>query len=472
MEVISAQTSNGAKQWLSELGLEEPSLVRHLDNLFLPPTSQLQNLKGYNSQLNYGLSGSYLNAKQRDTPTSMNHFSSCTGFPSEWEALLNSTERPAKIPKTSAWDVSSMNQLSSNSLNHQPLVPLIFNQNKQQQQQSHMQQQQQQHQTHHQQQQAQQHHQQNQFNQLFTPNQQQLMCQGIDGFVASLPKLSDDLVAPRTPTMEIGGSQVLGGGAALDGCTTSDVLSAEAVSSTCNRDSSPISDPFRGTKRKQEFFPSPVVDMRVQRHQQQPPVVVANTVATRAPSPPNKGSGHTQDHIMAERKRREKLSQRFIALSAIVPGLKKMDKASVLGDAIKYVKSLQEKVQKLEEQTPKKNACSIAVVKSSKGSAGSEAEAGGGDSEVVQSVETPDIEARVNDKNILVKMHAEMKIGSVAKCISELEKLHLIVMNVNILSFTSTSVDLTLTAQTEDGHEITADEIVSTLQNFFRTLSQ
>lgn len=38
--------------------------------------------------------------------------------------------------------------------------------------------------------------------------------------------------------------------------------------------------------------------------------------STRLPQP--------QDHIMAERKRREKLSQRFIALSAIVPGLKKV----------------------------------------------------------------------------------------------------------------------------------------------------
>ncbi|KAJ6777356.1 SYMBIOTIC AMMONIUM TRANSPORTER [Salix koriyanagi] len=53
----------------------------------------------------------------------------------------------------------------------------------------------------------------------------------------------------------------------------------------------------------------------------------------------------SQDHIIAERKRREKLSQRFIALSAVVPGLKKMDKASVLGDAIKYLKQLQDKVQ-------------------------------------------------------------------------------------------------------------------------------
>jgi hypothetical protein len=33
---------------------------------------------------------------------------------------------------------------------------------------------------------------------------------------------------------------------------------------------------------------------------------------------------NAQDHIIAERKRREKLSQRFIALSAIVPGLKKV----------------------------------------------------------------------------------------------------------------------------------------------------
>ena len=32
----------------------------------------------------------------------------------------------------------------------------------------------------------------------------------------------------------------------------------------------------------------------------------------------------SQDHIIAERKRREKLSQRFIALSAVVPGLKKV----------------------------------------------------------------------------------------------------------------------------------------------------
>lgn len=39
-------------------------------------------------------------------------------------------------------------------------------------------------------------------------------------------------------------------------------------------------------------------------------------------------ASNNQEHILAERKRREKLSQRFIALSAIVPGLKKVRKTN------------------------------------------------------------------------------------------------------------------------------------------------
>lgn len=36
------------------------------------------------------------------------------------------------------------------------------------------------------------------------------------------------------------------------------------------------------------------------------------------------GPSHAQDHLIAERHRREKLSQRFIELSAVIPGLKKV----------------------------------------------------------------------------------------------------------------------------------------------------
>lgn len=46
-----------------------------------------------------------------------------------------------------------------------------------------------------------------------------------------------------------------------------------------------------------------------------------NTTTTAATTRP---VSQNQEHIIAERKRREKLSQRFIALSAIIPGLKKV----------------------------------------------------------------------------------------------------------------------------------------------------
>ncbi|KAG6409082.1 hypothetical protein SASPL_132114 [Salvia splendens] len=58
-------------------------------------------------------------------------------------------------------------------------------------------------------------------------------------------------------------------------------------------------------------------------------------------------------HSLAEKKRREKLSQRFVALSALIPGLKKMDKASILGDAIEHMKGLEERVKGLEERARK-----------------------------------------------------------------------------------------------------------------------
>ncbi|WCJ21519.1 basic helix-loop-helix (bHLH) DNA-binding superfamily protein [Euphorbia peplus] len=54
------------------------------------------------------------------------------------------------------------------------------------------------------------------------------------------------------------------------------------------------------------------------------------------------------NHVMAERRRREKLNERFIILRSLVPFVTKMDKASILGDTIEYVKQLRKKIQDLE----------------------------------------------------------------------------------------------------------------------------
>ncbi|XP_058197863.1 transcription factor BHLH42 isoform X2 [Rhododendron vialii] len=57
------------------------------------------------------------------------------------------------------------------------------------------------------------------------------------------------------------------------------------------------------------------------------------------------------NHVLAERRRREKLNERFIILRSLVPFVTKMDKASILGDTIEYVKQLRKKIQDLESKT-------------------------------------------------------------------------------------------------------------------------
>ncbi|PIN15905.1 hypothetical protein CDL12_11440 [Handroanthus impetiginosus] len=78
---------------------------------------------------------------------------------------------------------------------------------------------------------------------------------------------------------------------------------------------------------------------------------------------PANGREEPLNHVEAERQRREKLNQRFYALRAVVPNISKMDKASLLGDAIAYITDLQTKIRILEAEkgivNTKQNQCSL-----------------------------------------------------------------------------------------------------------------
>ncbi|CAH9073822.1 unnamed protein product [Cuscuta europaea] len=111
--------------------------------------------------------------------------------------------------------------------------------------------------------------------------------------------------------------------------------------------SGPISITF-STKVEQEFeYPSDSFDVTK---------AISDEVDGKPAQPrkrgrkPANGREEPLNHVEAERQRREKLNQRFYALRAVVPNISKMDKASLLGDAIAYITDLQARVRTMEAE--------------------------------------------------------------------------------------------------------------------------
>ncbi|KAI5684396.1 hypothetical protein M9H77_05624 [Catharanthus roseus] len=63
-----------------------------------------------------------------------------------------------------------------------------------------------------------------------------------------------------------------------------------------------------------------------------------------------KVEGQPSKNLMAERRRRKRLNDRLSMLRSIVPKISKMDRTSILGDTIDYMKELLDKIQKLQTE--------------------------------------------------------------------------------------------------------------------------
>ncbi|KAL9245423.1 hypothetical protein vseg_019081 [Gypsophila vaccaria] len=115
-------------------------------------------------------------------------------------------------------------------------------------------------------------------------------------------------------------------------------------------------------------------------------------------------------HVEAERKRREKLNQRFYALRAVVPNVSRMDKASLLGDAISYITELHRKLKDLELEQDKKTD------NSRDDTSGTEANSNI-DSPVQSQPLVADVEVQVINDEVLIKVSCPLNLHPVSPVI-------------------------------------------------------
>ncbi|KAL6649542.1 hypothetical protein ACP70R_013766 [Stipagrostis hirtigluma subsp. patula] len=193
-----------------------------------------------------------------------------------------------------------------------------------------------------------------------------------------------------------------------------------------------------------------------------------DAVQQQAPERRSRTHLNSQEHVIAERKRREKMQQQFMALATIVPDLTKTDKISLLGSTIEYVKQLEEKVKALEEQGARRT--SEPIVFQSKCRISPDADDGSGPSGSASGAGSghgPTIEASVHGDTVLLKICCRERRGMLVAVISELENQGLSIINTNVLPFTDSYLNITVTAKIGEGFSTTA-ELVNILSTALR----
>ncbi|XP_040378803.1 transcription factor bHLH25-like [Oryza brachyantha] len=177
------------------------------------------------------------------------------------------------------------------------------------------------------------------------------------------------------------------------------------------------------------------------------------------------------EHVITERKRREKINQRFIELSAVVPTLKKMDKATILSDAASYIRELQGKLKAMEPEATGRaayngGACRVVTeplsLVNKKPCLAVPAE------DDISPAPAPEIEVRrcSQKRNVIVRIHCKNVKGMIVRALAEVEELRLKIINANAMPFPDgTMMIITITAKVEDGFTVKAEEIVGRLNS-------
>uniref|UniRef100_A0A803KZP5 Transcription factor n=1 Tax=Chenopodium quinoa TaxID=63459 RepID=A0A803KZP5_CHEQI len=172
---------------------------------------------------------------------------------------------------------------------------------------------------------------------------------------------------------------------------------------------------------------------------------------------PANGREEPLNHVEAERQRREKLNQRFYALRAVVPNISKMDKASLLGDAISYITELQKKLKDMEAEREKHNSTSR---ETSGTEANSVAEVQG---------QAPEVELQALHDEVVIKVSCPLDSHPVARIIRAFKDSEINVVDSKLAAGTDT-VFHTFVIKSQGSEPLTKEKVLAAFSHDSKSL--
>ncbi|XP_047307188.1 transcription factor bHLH19-like isoform X2 [Impatiens glandulifera] len=159
----------------------------------------------------------------------------------------------------------------------------------------------------------------------------------------------------------------------------------------------------------------------------------------------SKSKSQIKDHIMNERKRREKLGQLFIALAAMVPGLKKTDKGSIIVAAIENLKQLKMRETSLRNEVNKIKKKSY--------------------TEHVTAKSKEEVDVKYEERKILIRLNISRKKLAIANLLNEIESIDLKVTNCYWFPFEDSYLVITIIVEMDAQFSLTTKELVTKLHD-------